>query len=174
MEIKGEVTDIIYQNDVNSYTIAVFETDEEETTIVGYLPFVKSGDTLKLEGKFVEHKDYGRQFKVGTFEKLMPETLGALEKYLANGSIKGIGEATAKKIIKTFGEETISVFKFEPEKLAQIKGISKSRAIEMSESFLANWEVWQIVGFLERFGIGAENAKKYKFTRAEKTKHFDR
>lgn len=160
MEIKGEVTDIIYQNDVNSYTIAVFETDEEETTIVGYLPFVKSGDTLKLEGKFVEHKDYGRQFKVETFEKLMPETLGALEKYLANGSIKGIGEATAKKIIKTFGEETISVFKFEPEKLAQIKGISKSRAIEMSESFLGNWEVWQIVGFLERFGIGAENAKK--------------
>ena len=160
MEIKGEVIDIIYQNEVNSYTIAVFETDEEETTIVGYLPFVKSGDTLKVEGKFVEHKDYGRQFKVETFEKLMPETLGALEKYLANGSIKGIGEATAKKIIKTFGEDTINVFKFEPEKLAQIKGISKSRAIEMSESFIENWEVWQIVGFLERFGIGAENAKK--------------
>ena len=160
MEIKGEVTDIIYQNEVNSYTIAVFETDEEETTIVGYLPFVKSGDTLKVEGKFVEHKDYGRQFKVETFEKLMPETLGALEKYLANGSIKGIGEATSKKIIKTFGEDTINVFKFEPEKLAQIKGISKSKAIEMSESFIENWEVWQIVGFLERFGIGAENAKK--------------
>ena len=160
MEIKGEVTDIIYQNDVNSYTIAVFETDEEETTIVGYLPFVKSGDTLKVEGRFVEHKDYGRQFKVETFEKLMPETLGALEKYLANGSVKGIREATAKKIIKTFGEDTINVFKFEPEKLAQIKGISKSKAIEMSESFLENWEVWQIVGFLERFGIGAENAKK--------------
>ena len=160
MEIKGEITDIIYQNDVNSYTIAVFETEEEETTIVGYLPFVKSGDTLRVEGKFVEHKDYGRQFKVETFEKLMPETLDALEKYLANGSVKGIGEATAKKIIKTFGEDTINVFKFEPEKLAQIKGISKNKAIEMSESFLENWEVWQIVGFLERFGIGAENAKK--------------
>lgn len=160
MEIKGEITDIIYQNDVNSYTIAVFETEEEETTIVGYLPFVKSGDTLRVEGKFVEHKDYGRQFKVETFEKLMPETLDALEKYLANGSVKGIGEATAKKIIKTFGEDIINVFKFEPEKLAQIKGISKNKAIEMSESFLENWEVWQIVGFLERFGIGAENAKK--------------
>lgn len=160
MEIKGEVTDIIYQNDVNSYTIAVFETEDEETTIVGYLPFVKSGDTLKVEGRFVEHKDYGRQFKVETFEKLMPETLGALERYLANGNIKGIGEATAKKIIKKFGEDTISVFKFEPERLAEIKGISKSKAIEMAESFLENWEVWQIVGFLERFGIGAENAKK--------------
>lgn len=160
MEIKGEVTDIIYQNEVNSYTIAVFDTEDEETTIVGYLPFVKSGDTLKVEGKFVEHKDYGRQFKVETFEKLMPETLGALEKYLSNGSIKGIGPATAKKIIKKFGEDTINVFKFEPEKLAQIKGITESKAKEMSESFIENWEVWQIVGFLERFGIGAENAKK--------------
>lgn len=160
MEIRGEVTDIIYQNDVNSYTIAVFETEEEETTIVGYLPFVRSGDTLKLEGRFVEHKDYGRQFKIETFEKIMPETLGALERYLANGSIKGIGETTAKKIIKKFGEDTINVFKFEPEKLAQIKGISEAKAKEMSESFLENWEVWQIVGFLERFGIGAENAKK--------------
>lgn len=160
MEIKGEVTDIIYQNEVNSYTISLFETDEEETTIVGYLPFVKSGDTLKVIGKFVEHKDYGRQFKVETFEKLMPETLGALERYLANGNVKGIGEATAKKIIKKFGEDTINVFKFEPEKLAQIKGISENKAKEMSESFIENWEVWQIVGFLERFGIGAENAKK--------------
>ncbi|MCI8617276.1 MAG: ATP-dependent RecD-like DNA helicase [Clostridia bacterium] len=160
MELKGEVTDIIYQNEVNSYTIAVFETDEEETTIVGYLPFVKIGDTLNVNGRFVEHKDYGRQFKVETFEKLMPETLGALERYLANGSIKGIGEATAKKIIKKFGQDTINVFKFEPEKLAQIKGITEAKAKEMSESFIENWEVWQIVGFLERFGIGAENAKK--------------
>ena len=160
MEIKGEVIDIIYQNEVNSYTIAVFDTEEEETTIVGYLPFVKSGDTLKVEGRFVEHKEYGRQFKVETFEKLMPETLGALERYLANGSIKGIGEATAKKIIKKFGEDTINVFKFEPEKLAQIRGISETKAKEMAESFLENWEVWQIVGFLDRFGIGAENAKK--------------
>ena len=160
MEITGEIITIIYTNKINSYTIAEVETDEEVVTVVGYLPFINIGDTLKQIGRFVEHKDYGRQFKVETFEKLMPETLGALEKYLANGSVKGIREATAKKIIKTFGEDTINVFKFEPEKLAQIKGISKSKAIEMSESFLENWEVWQIVGFLERFGIGAENAKK--------------
>lgn len=159
-EIKGEVIDIIYQNEINSYTIAVFDTEEEETTIVGYLPFVKSGDTLKVTGKFVEHKDYGRQFKVETFEKLMPETLGALERYLSNGSIKGIGEATAKKIIKKFGEDTINIFKFEPERLAEIKGITNSKALEMAECFIENWEVWQIVGFLEKFGIGAENAKK--------------
>ena len=160
MELTGEVEDIIYKNELNSYTIAVFQTEEEETTIVGYLPFINSGDTLKLEGNFVEHKDYGIQFKVETFEKIMPQTLGALEKYLANGNIKGIGPATAKKIINKFGDETISIFKFEPEKLAQIKGISKEKAIEMGQSFIENWEIWQIVGFLEKFGIGAESAKK--------------
>ena len=160
MEIIGEVRDIIYKNEVNSYTIAEFETEEEATTIVGYLPFVNSGDNLKLIGKFVEHKDYGRQLRVDTFEKLMPKTIGAIERYLSNGNIKGIGEALARRIVRKFGEETIHVFKYEPQRLAAIKGISEKKAIEMSEAFIENWEVWQIVGFLDRFGIGAEYAKK--------------
>lgn len=160
MEIIGEITSIIYRNEVNSYTIAELETDEEMTTVVGYLPFINVGDSLKLEGKFVEHKDYGRQFKVDTFEKIMPQTTEALKRYLANGNIKGIGEAIAKRIIDKFGEETIHVFRYEPSRLAEIRGISKEGAKEMSASFIENWEVWQIVGFLERFGIGAEYAKK--------------
>ena len=159
-EIEGVLAEIIYQNEVNSYVVGVFETEEEQFTVVGYLPFVKKGDTLKIVGKFVEHKDYGEQFKIETFEKLMPKTLGALETYLANGNIKGVGPATASKIINKFGEDTIHVLKYEPQKLAQIKGITKTKAVEISESFIENWEVWQIVGFLERFGMGAESAKK--------------
>ena len=158
--IEGVLTEIIYQNEVNSYVVGVFETEEEQFTVVGYLPFIRKGDSLKIVGKFVEHKDYGEQFKIETFEKLMPKTLGALETYLANGDIKGVGPATASKIVDKFGEDTIYVLKFEPEKLAQIRGITKDKAIEISESFIENWEVWQIVGFLERFGIGAESAKK--------------
>lgn len=160
MEIKGQLTDVIYQNEVNSYTIANFETEEEEFTVVGYLPFIHVGDSLTLVGKFVTHQDYGRQFKIDSFEKIMPQTLDALEKYLANGTVKGIGPSTAKKIIDTFGEETVHVFKYEPKKLARIKGISESKAVEIAESFNENWELWQIVGFLEQFGIGANNAKK--------------
>lgn len=160
MEIIGEINSIIYQNEVNSYTIAEFETEDEQTTVVGYLPFIHEGDSLKLIGKFVEHKDYGMQFKIDTFEKLMPKTAKAIEKYLANGNIKGIGEALAKRIVRKFGDETIYVFKYEPNRLAEIKGISESKAKELSEEFVENWEVWQIVGFLEKFGIGAENAKK--------------
>lgn len=160
MEITGEIISIIYRNEINSYTIAELETEEELITVVGYLPFIDAGDTLKLIGKYVEHKDYGRQFKIDTFEKLMPKTLGALERYLAKGKIKGIGEATAKRIIKKFGEETIHIFKYEPERLAEVRGISAKKAIEIAESFIESWEVWQIVGFLDKFGIGAEHAKK--------------
>ena len=160
MELVGEVGDIIYYNETNSYMIAEFDTEDEQTTIVGYLPFIASGDNIKVIGNFVEHKKYGRQFKVETFEKLMPQTVGALEKYLANGNIKGVGEALAKRIVNKFGEDTIQVFKTEPQRLAEVKGISQTKAIEIAESFLENWEVWQIVGFLERFGIGAEFAKK--------------
>lgn len=160
MEIKGEILDIIYKNEINSYTIATFRTDEEETTVVGYLPFINVGDTLSVNGVFVEHQEYGRQFKIGTFEKIMPQTLESLERYLANGMIKGIGPATAKKIVETFGENTINIFKFEPEKLAQIKGITEEKAISMAEEFVANWEIWQLVGFLEKFGIGPQSAEK--------------
>ena len=160
MEIEGEIAEIIYKNELNSYCIAVFnKTDGNEITVVGYLPFINIGDTLKLHGKMIEHQDYGEQFKIDTFEKIMPQTLDALERYLANGSIKGVGPATAKKIIETFGEDTINVFKLEPTKLAQIKGITREKAIEISDSFVENWEVWQIVGYLDKFGIGPQSAE---------------
>lgn len=161
MELKGQIEEFIYQNESNSYCIAVFTTEEQEViTVVGYLPFIAVGDTLKLEGKMVVHQEYGEQFKIETFEKLMPETAAALEKYLASGTIKGIGPATARKIIDKFGEETLTVFKFEPIRLAEIRGITKERAYEIGEEFNEKWEVWQIVSFLESFGIGANNSKK--------------
>ena len=201
MELQGEVIEIIYKNELNSYCIAVLKLDknsikhnvkkksnnydsnqielefnpeaeseeyvkdiidnlDEELTIVGYLPFINIGDTLKAMGKFVEHQEYGLQFKVDTFEKMMPKTTKALERYLANCGIKGIGTATARNILATFGEDTLNVFKFEPIKLAQIKGITKERAIEIANTFIENWEVWQLVGFLDKFGIGPQNAEK--------------
>lgn len=159
MELTGEITDIIYKNDSNGYLIANLYSNKVETTIVGYMPFVDKGDNIKVIGRVVTHPDYGEQFKVETFEKIMPETLDAIEKYLANGIIKGIGPATAKKIVKKFGEATIEILRNEPEKLAEIKGITREKAGEISESFVENWELWQIVGFLEKFGIGPGSAQ---------------
>lgn len=160
MKLDGQLQEIIYQNETNSYTIATFTTEEEEYTVVGYLPFINEGDFLELEGKFVTHQDYGRQFKIETFEKKMPEGKEALERYLASGIIKGIGPSTARKIVEKFGDETLAIFKFEPERLAEIKGISSSGAKEMAEEFNQKWDLWQIVGFLEKFGINAANSKK--------------
>ena len=159
LEITGEVTDIIYQNELNSYTVAEIENEEGNITIVGYLPFISVGDTLKLFGKIVTHQDYGEQFKVETFEKLVPQSLSALERFLSNGTIKGVGPATARKIIDTFKDETMHVLKFEPQKLTQIKGITYEKALNISETFNENMELWQIVGYLEKFGIGVQNAK---------------
>ena len=162
MELSGEVLGIIYQNEINSYTIAELydENTEKVETIVGYLPFIVEGDNLKLIGKYVTHKEYGEQFKVDSFEKIMPQTLDAIERYLGNGSIKGVGPATAKKIVRMFGENTIDTIKYNPEELAKVKGITKDKAYEISESFIEGMEVWQIVKFLEKFNIGIENAKK--------------
>ena len=160
MEITGQITEIIYQNEINCYTVAELTMEKEITTVVGYLPFINKGDTLKLFGKYVSHQDYGEQFKIETFEKIMPQTLEALQEYLGGGIIKGIGPATAKKIVDKFGEETIQIIKLEPEKLAQIKGITKTKATEIAEEFIEKWELWQIVGFLEKFGIGAKNSRK--------------
>ena len=187
MELEGEVIEIIYKNETNSYCIAVLKLDkdamkskneqsnqvsllslnnsdidklDDETTIVGYLPFVNIGDTLKVVGNFVEHPEYGKQFKVNIFEKKMPETTKALERYLANCGIKGVGPATAKNIVDMFGEDTLNIFKFEPEKLSQVKGITKDKALEIATTFIENWEVWQLVGFLDKFGIGPQSAEQ--------------
>ena len=162
MELTGEILGIIYQNEINSYTIAEIYANELEKieTIVGYLPFITEGDEVKLIGKIVEHKEYGEQFKVDSFEKLMPQSLEALERYLGNGTIRGVGPATARKIVETFGDETLDVLKYDASKLEQVRGISSERALEISESFMESWGVWQIVEFLKKFNIGIENAKR--------------
>lgn len=160
MEIQGQLIDIIYSDKVNGYMVAELKTNKETIIITGYLPFIENGDSLKLIGKYVTHPDYGEQFKVETFEKLMPETAEALERYLAGGIITGVGPATAKKIVDKFKEETINILRNEPERLATIRGINEERAIKISEEFNEKWDLWQIVGFLEKFGISAQNSKK--------------
>ena len=164
MELQGQIVNIVYRNESNSYTVADFETEtngkSEIMPIVGYLPFVEEGDTLKLFGKMVVHQEYGEQMKVETFEKLIPNDSKSLEKYLASGTIKGVGPATAKKIIKKFGEDTINILKLEPERLAEVKGITADKAIDIGEEFNEKWELWQIVDSLEKFGISPINSKK--------------
>ena len=143
--------EIIYQNEINSYTICEVEVEKEIVTAVGYLPFVNCGDILDMHGRYVEHQEYGTQFKVDTFEKQMPKTAASIERYLAGGIIKGIGPATAKKIVDRFGEETLAILKFEPEKLSLVKGITSEKAIDIANEFNEKMELFRIVEFLQRF-----------------------
>lgn len=160
MKLDGQVVEIRYKNELNSYCIADFNTEDGEITIVGYLPFVVEGDRLIIEGQLVEHKEYGEQIKIETFEKQMPKGIDGLEKYLANSKIPGVGPATAKKIIDMFGEETIKVFKLEPHRLSKIKGINNEKAKSIAEAFLEKWEEWQLVTYLTKFGIGPQNIER--------------
>ncbi len=161
MELKGIVGEFIYQNEINGYSICEFYINNDELiTAVGYLPFINTGDTLKVTGNYVVHKEYGEQFKIETFEKCMPETLDGLETYLAGGVIRGIGPATAKKIIKMFGEESLEVLRTDPQRLSKVKGITFERAEDIVNEFNEKWELWKIVGFLDKFGISTSNCKK--------------
>lgn len=160
MEIKGQIEDIIYSNESNSYTVCTIILEKEIITAVGYLPFINIGDIIVAQGNFVKHATYGEQFKIDTFEKTMPNTTQEIEKYLGSGIIKGIGPATSKKIVSRFGEDTIYVLQYESSKLSQIKGITESKANEISNEFNNVWELWKIVMFLQQYGIGTTNANR--------------
>lgn len=160
MEIKGQIENIIYSNETNGYTVCEISSDMHSMTAVGYLPFINIGDVIIAKGEIVKHNVYGEQFKINSFEKVMPSNLNEIEKYLGSGIIKGIGPATAKKIITKFGEESIYVLKCEPHRLAEIKGINQEKAEIISEEFNMLWELWQIVTFLQKYDIGTANANR--------------
>ena len=99
MEIRGQIEDIIFNNESNSYTVCTMILEKEIITAVGYLPFINIGDIITARGNFVKHNTYGEQFKIDSFEKIMPNTVEEIEKYLGSGIIKGVGPATSKKIV---------------------------------------------------------------------------
>ena len=160
MELKGQIEEIIFSNELNSYTVCSLSVDNASITAVGYLPFANIGDLIVAQGTFVNHNVYGKQFKIDTFEKTMPNSVEEIEKYLGSGIIKGVGPATARKIVDRFGEDTIYIMQYEPEKLVAIKGITSTKAREIGDEFKSVWELWQIVMFLQQYGIGTANANR--------------
>lgn len=108
----------------------------------------------------ITHALYGEQFKLNSFEKILPSTIQEIEKYLGSGIIKGVGPVTAQKIVNRFGEDTVNVLRFEPYKLSDISGITNNKATLISEEFNKEWQLWQIVIFLQKFDIGATNANR--------------
>ena len=135
MKITGAVESTVFRNVENGYSVINLYYNNKKTTVVGNIPEVYEGQTLELEGEFVVNKRFGEQFKVNEAKIVEPTTLPAIEKYLSSGLIYGIGPATAKKIVDEFKADTLSVLEFNPMKLSKIRGISKQKAIEISNNY---------------------------------------
>ena len=153
IKLKGTVTDITYRNDVNGYTVFEVDTGEEELTVVGTTPDLKLGDKVELVGDYVYHSLYGRQFKADFCNALLPETVEDLYHYLASGVIKGIRESTALKIIDKFGEMTFDILENEPERLAEIKGISLEKAKKIGKEYRRQSSTRMLIINLSKYGL---------------------
>ena len=152
-KIAGYVEHIIYQNPDNGYMVMNLVCDEEEITCVGMCKGLTEGETLEAEGDYIEHPTYGRQFKIEHFQTVAPRDTVSMERYLGSGAIKGVGPALAKRIIKRFGEDTFRIMEEEPERLAEIKGISDRKAREIAEQMEEKKDLRDALVYLQQFGI---------------------
>ena len=133
--IEAFADETVFRNDDNGYTVLVVKSGKTRVSAVGVMPPISSGEKLKITGEWVEHPVYGKQIKVQSLEIEKPTTLSGIEKYLGSGMIKGIGPATAKLLVKAFGEETLDVLYANPEKLLDVSGIGPKRAKMIMESY---------------------------------------
>lgn len=167
-EKQGTITEIIFYNEENGYTIAVMETEDEYFTVVGCLPSCVKGANYKLRGVFKVHPTYGEQFAFTEFEEVLPTGAAGIEGFLASGIIKGIGPKTAAAIVEQFGQDTFEVMEKTPEKLSLISGIGPKKAEAIAEAFAAHREFAGVSMFFQQYGVSAEYALKlYKIYGAE-------
>lgn len=159
-ELEGYVESIIYRNSDNGYTVLNFISEEEEITCVGIFPVVNEGEILLLKGEYVEHPSYGTQFKMEQMEVKAPTDVVSMERYLASGAIKGIGVALAARIVKWFKEDTFRIIEEEPERLAEVKGISKRKAMEIADDMMEKKDLRDAMVFLTQYGISMNLAVK--------------
>lgn len=158
LEMTGSVEQVIFQNEKNGYSIIEVSSEGELVTAVGTMPFVSAGEELRLVGNWVNNPSYGTQFKVEAFERSRPSTAAAMLKYLSSGAVRGIGPGTAAKIVDAFGENTLHVLENEPERLCAIKGITRTKALKMSDEFRKIHGIREIMLYLGSFGITPEEA----------------
>ena len=153
IRISGVVSHVTFTNKENGFTVLELESGDELVTAVGVMPELNAGELLELSGYWDFHASFGRQFKVEMCERRMPASAGDILRYLSSGGVKGIGPKTAVKVVEKFGEETFEVLENEPERLAQIKGISLEKAKEISADFKKQFAVREIMIALERYGM---------------------
>ena len=159
-KLEGYVDHIIYRNTENGYTVMVMLVDQEEVTCVGVLSYIGEGEKLEAEGQYIAHPTYGEQFKIETYVVKPPEDEESVERYLGSGAIKGIGTALAARIVRHFHADTFRIIEEEPERLAEIKGISDRKAREIAQQVYEKRDMRKAMIFLQQFGITTALAVK--------------
>lgn len=159
-KITGYVDHIVYRNAENGYTVLNLVNKEEEITCVGIFSAIAEGENIEASGDYTDHPTYGRQFKVEHFEERAPEDAEAIERYLGSGAIKGIGLALAARIVRRFKDDTFRIIEEEPERLAEIKGISERKAMEIATQVNEKRDLRQAMIFLQQYGITMNLAVK--------------
>lgn len=158
---KGYVNKIVYRNEDNGYTVFELNIDsDDDLTCVGSVPYITEGEFVEVTGSYSEHAVYGQQLKLDTCEDIPPEDEKSVERYLASGAIKGIGAALASRIVRRFKADTLRIIEEEPERLAEIKGISQRMAMEISDSVTAKRDMRNAMMFLQDYGISMALAVK--------------
>ena len=158
--VEGIIEEIIFRNDDNGYTVFDICVEDSIFTLVGIVPDINEGEKVKANGRWITHDDYGDQFKVENLEVMPPDDVDSIKRYLASGFIKGIGPATAEKIVAHFGVETLNVMGNSPEKLSEVKGITVQKAFEIGEQFTGQWKLREAVLFLQQYDISSLLAMK--------------
>ena len=160
LQIYGAVEEIVYRNNLNGYTVMRMLSSGANVTAVGMIAEVNIGDELKLYGEWKKHPSYGKQFSFDAYELYLPSTAESILKYLSTGAIKGVGKATARRIVEAFGEQTFEVMQNDPARLAQIKGISREKAESISIEMKKTFGMREVMVWLERFHISAQESVK--------------
>lgn len=160
--LDGVIEDIIYSNGENGYTVCVINCGGEPITLVGIMPYIGEGETVRVQGEWQVHSTFGRQFRVDYFEKKLPTTSAAILKYLASGAIKGIGPVTAERIVERFGEDTLDIIENNPRWLCDIRGISPKRADEIHNHYIEQFGMRTVMMFCNEFFGPALSVKIFK------------
>ncbi len=160
MKIKCTVIAEIFKSEETGYIVFVGDTGEENMHFVGNALDIKVGDELELEGIYDNHSKYGKQFKFTKYKKELPKDEKSLIKYIVSAEIKGVGEATAKRIVDEFSMNSIEVIRFHPERLLNVRGITEEKAVLISEKINEQWEKWNLVSFLQKYDVSINVANK--------------
>ncbi|MBR1779305.1 MAG: ATP-dependent RecD-like DNA helicase, partial [Clostridia bacterium] len=155
-EVIGSVERVIFTNDKNGYSVIEITSEEANITATGIMPGISVGEELQLIGEFKSHPVFGEQLNVKTYKRSLPSTVTSILKYLSSGAVKGVGSSTALKLVNAFGDKTLEVIEKTPERLSEVKGLSKAKATKIAEEFKQLFGVKMLMTELGKYGIAPE------------------